>query len=88
MFLTVAIMNAAVALFIYKLVPEFLMRFMVWMLIPLFKLDKKGLQNIPDEGACVVVCNHVSFVDALVIGGAIHRPVRFVMDHRIFRCRS
>ena len=86
LFLTVAIMNAAVALFIYKLVPEFLMRFMVWMLIHTFyKLDKKGLQNIPDEGACVVVCNHVSFVDALVIGGAIHRPVRFVMDHRIFK---
>ncbi|MBL8514229.1 MAG: MFS transporter [Betaproteobacteria bacterium] len=86
LFLTVAIMNAAVALFIYKLVPEFLMRFMVWMLIHTFyKLDKKGLENIPDEGACVVVCNHVSFVDALVIGGAIQRPVRFVMDHRIFK---
>ena len=86
LFLTVAIMNAAVALFIYKLVPEFLMRFMVWMLIHTFyKLEKKGLQNIPDEGACVVVCNHVSFVDALVIGGAIQRPVRFVMDHRIFK---
>jgi 1-acyl-sn-glycerol-3-phosphate acyltransferase len=86
LFLTVAIMNAAVALFIYKLVPEFLMRFMVWMLIHTFyKLDKKGLQNIPDEGPCVVVCNHVSFVDALVIGGAIQRPVRFVMDHRIFK---
>ncbi|MBL8519659.1 MAG: MFS transporter [Betaproteobacteria bacterium] len=86
LFLTVAIMNAAVALFIYKLVPEFLMRFMVWMLIHTFyKLDKKGLANIPDEGACVVVCNHVSFVDALVIGGAVSRPVRFVMDHRIFK---
>ena len=86
LFLTVAIMNAAVALFIYKLVPEFLMRFMVWMLIHTFyKLEKKGLQNIPDEGACVVVCNHVSFVDALVIGGAVTRPVRFVMDHRIFK---
>ncbi len=86
LFLTVAIMNAAVALFIYKLVPEFLMRFIIWMLIHTFyKVDKKGLENIPDEGACVLVCNHVSFVDALVIGGVIQRPVRFVMDHRIFR---
>ena len=86
LFLTVAIMNAAVALFIYKLVPEFLMRFIIWMLIHTFyKVDKSGLENIPDEGACVLVCNHVSFVDALVIGGAIQRPVRFVMDHRIFK---
>ncbi len=86
LFLTVAIMNAAVALFIYKLVPEFLMRFIIWMLIHTFyKVDKRGLENIPDEGACVLVCNHVSFVDALVIGGTIQRPVRFVMDHRIFK---
>ncbi|MBL0124028.1 MAG: MFS transporter [Betaproteobacteria bacterium] len=86
LFLTVAIMNAAVAFFIYKLVPEFLMRFIIWMLIHTFyKVEKKGLENIPDEGPCVLVCNHVSFVDALVIGGSIQRPVRFVMDHRIFK---
>ncbi len=86
LFLTVAIMNAAVAFFIFKLVPEFLMRFLIWMLIHTFyKLDKKGLENIPEGGPCVLVCNHVSFVDALVIGGAIQRPVRFVMDHRIFK---
>ncbi len=86
LFLTVAIMNAAVALFIYKLVPEFLMRFLIWILIHTFyRVEKKGLENIPDEGAYVLVCNHVSFVDALVIGGCISRPVRFVMDHRIFK---
>lgn len=86
LFLTVAIMNAAVAFFIFKLVPEFLMRFLIWMLIHTFyRVDKEGLNNIPDEGACVLVCNHVSFVDALVIGGCIQRPVRFVMDHRIFK---
>jgi len=85
LFLTVAIMNAAVALFIYKLVPEFLMRFIIWMLIHTFyKVEKRGLENIPDEGPCVLVCNHVSFVDALVIAGSIQRPIRFVMDHRIF----
>jgi hypothetical protein len=33
----------------------------------------------------VLVCNHVSFVDALVIMAASPRPIRFVMDHRIFR---
>jgi 1-acyl-sn-glycerol-3-phosphate acyltransferase len=86
LYLVVAIMNAAVALYIFLLIPEFLMRFLIWMLIHTFyRVDKKGLENIPDEGACVLVCNHVSFVDALVIGGCIQRPVRFVMDHRIFK---
>ena len=86
LYLVVGIMNAAVAMFIFKLVPEFLMRFIIWMLIHTFyRVDKAGLENIPDQGPCVLVCNHVSFVDALVIGGCIQRPVRFVMDHRIFR---
>ena len=86
LYLVVGIMNAAVAMFIFKLVPEFLMRFIIWMLIHTFyRVDKTGLENIPDQGPCVLVCNHVSFVDALVIGGCIQRPVRFVMDHRIFR---
>ena len=86
LYLVVGIMNAAVAIFIYKMVPEFLMRFLIWMLIHTFyRVDKNGLENIPDEGPCVLVCNHVSFVDALVIGGSIQRPVRFVMDHRIFK---
>lgn len=86
LFLTVALMNVAVAWFIFQLVPEFLMRFLIWMLIhTMYRVEKKGLQHIPDEGAAVLVCNHVSFVDALVIGGCIQRPVRFVMDFRIFR---
>ncbi len=85
LYLVVGIMNAAVAMFIFKLVPEFLMRFIIWMLIHTFyRVDKEGLENIPAEGPCVLVCNHVSFVDALVIAGCIQRPVRFVMDHRIF----
>ena len=84
--LVTALMNAAVALYIYLLVPEFLMRFMVWILIhSVYRLRKTGLERIPDEGPAVVVCNHVSYVDALVISAACHRPIRWVMDHRIFR---
>ena len=80
------LMNAVVALFIYGLVPEFLMRFLAWMLIHTFyRVDKEGLDHIPEAGPCVVVCNHVSYVDAVVIAGCVRRPIRFVMDHRIFR---
>jgi len=84
--LATALLNALVAAYIYTLVPEFLMRFIVWMLIhSVYRLDKEGLDNIPDDGAAVLVCNHVSFVDALIIAAACRRPVRFVMDHNIFR---
>jgi 1-acyl-sn-glycerol-3-phosphate acyltransferase len=86
LFLVVALMNAAVALFIFSLVPEFLMRFLAWMLVHSFyRVRVDGLENIPDEGPCVVVCNHVSYVDAVVIAACVRRPIRFVMDHRIFR---
>jgi 1-acyl-sn-glycerol-3-phosphate acyltransferase len=86
LFLVTAVLNAAVAIYIYSLVPEFLMRFLAWLLIhSVYRLDKKGLENIPSEGPCVVVCNHVSFADPVVILGACPRPIRFVMDHRIFK---
>ncbi|HEX7558355.1 MAG TPA: MFS transporter [Usitatibacter sp.] len=86
LFLVVGLMNAAVAAYIYFLVPEFLMRFICWLLVHTFyRLHKSGLENIPEKGPAVLVCNHVSFVDPLVLLAASPRPIRFVMDHRIFR---
>ena len=85
LFLVVAVLNAAVGIYIYTLVPEFLMRFLVWMLIhSVYHVKKQGLENIPEEGAAVLVCNHVSYVDALIIAGCIRRPVRFVMHNKIY----
>jgi 1-acyl-sn-glycerol-3-phosphate acyltransferase len=85
LFLATGLMNAVVALYIYSLVPEFLMRFMAWLLIhSIYRVHKEGLDRVPAEGACVVVCNHVSYVDAVVISACVRRPIRFVMDHRIF----
>ena len=86
LFAVTALMNAAVAIYIFLLVPEFLMRFMVWMLIhSVYRLEKAGLERIPEEGPAIVVCNHVSFVDALVITAACRRPIRWVMYYKIFR---
>ena len=86
LFLVTAILNACVAIYIYTLVPEFLMRFLCWLLIhSVYRLRKVGLANIPDEGPALITCNHVSFVDALVIAAACPRPIRFVMDHKIFK---
>ncbi len=81
----VAVLNAIVALYIYTLVPEFFMRFIVWMLIhSVYHVRKQGLDNIPEKGAAVMVCNHVSYVDALIIAGCIRRPMRFVMHYKIY----
>jgi 1-acyl-sn-glycerol-3-phosphate acyltransferase len=86
LFILAAALNAAVAIYIYSLVPEFLMRFLVWVLVnTLYRIRARGLENIPERGPALIVCNHVSFVDALVIGGSVRRPVRFVMDHNIFK---
>jgi hypothetical protein len=86
LFLLVAIFNAVVAIYIYSLVPEFFMRFLVWLLIhSVYHVKTKQLDKVPDEGAAVLVCNHVSYVDALIIAGCIRRPVRFVMYYRIYQ---
>jgi 1-acyl-sn-glycerol-3-phosphate acyltransferase len=84
--LAAAILNAGVAIYIYSLVPEFLMRFLSWVLVNLlYRIRERGLQQIPQTGAALIVCNHVSFMDALILAGSVRRPVRFVMDHSIFR---
>ena len=83
--LVTAVLNALVAIYIYTLVPEFLMRFLSWILVnTLYRIKVEGLERIPDEGAALLVCNHVSFMDALIIGGCVRRPVRFVMYYKIF----
>jgi 1-acyl-sn-glycerol-3-phosphate acyltransferase len=85
LFILAAVLNAAVAIYIYSLVPEFLMRFLIWVLVSImYRVKVRGLENIPERGPVLIVCNHVSFMDPLVIGGIVRRPVRFVMDHNIF----
>ncbi len=84
-YLVIALMNIAVAAFIYAQVPEFAARFLVWLLThTLYRVRHEGLENIPEKGAAVIVCNHVSYVDALLIGGAVRRPIRFIMYKPIF----
>ena len=86
MFLCIAIANALVAAYIFRLVPEFLMRFLIWMLMhSAYKVNHIGLANIPEKGAAILACNHVSFVDALLVGGSCRRPVRFVMYYKIYQ---
>lgn len=85
LFLILALLNVGVAIYIYSLLPEFLMRFLAWILMSLlYRIRVSGEENIPANGPAVLVCNHVSFVDALVLGASVRRPTRFVMYYKIF----
>lgn len=85
LFLVISLMNIAVNAYIFKIVPEFTMRFMIWLLgHSMYRVEHRNLELIPDDGAALLVCNHVSFVDALLIGGAVRRPIRFVMYYKIY----
>tara|TARA_R110000782_G_scaffold15080_5_gene44339 strand:- start:97 stop:1980 length:1884 start_codon:yes stop_codon:yes gene_type:complete len=86
LFVIVAVLNALVAIYIYSLLPEFLMRFLAWLIINfVYRLRPSGLENIPKNGPAVVVCNHVSFMDPIILGGSVPRPMRFVMYYKIFQ---
>jgi 1-acyl-sn-glycerol-3-phosphate acyltransferase len=86
LFIFIAIMNAVVAVYIYSLLPEFLMRFVAWLIINVvYRIRPVGLENIPRKGPAVVVCNHVSFIDPIILGGSVARPMRFVMYFKIFK---
>ena len=85
-FLFVGLANAVVAFYIFMLVPEYLLRFVAWVASRfIYRFKVVGDEHIPVQGAAVLVCNHVSFVDAVLLMAASPRPIRFVMDHRIFR---
>lgn len=81
-----ALLNAIVAGYIFWLVPEYLLRFIAWVLTHfIYRFSVRGEQHIPTTGAAVLVCNHVSYVDAVLLMAASPRPIRFMMDHRIFK---
>lgn len=84
-FLLLALVNALVVIYVYKQVPEFVLRFVVYLLShTMYRVKATGLAHIPDDGPAVLVANHVSYVDALLIAGAVRRPVRFVMFKGIY----
>ena len=85
-FLFTGLANAVVAFYIFLVVPEYLLRFVAWMSSRfIYRFKVQGDQHIPSTGAAVLVCNHVSFIDAVLLMAASPRPMLFLMDHRIFR---
>jgi 1-acyl-sn-glycerol-3-phosphate acyltransferase len=84
-FLATGIANALVAFYIFLVVPEYLLRFVAFIASRcIYRFKVRGDENIPAEGAAILVCNHVSFIDAVLLMAASPRPIRFIMDHKIF----
>ena len=81
-----ALANAVVAGYVFLVVPEYLLRFVAWVLSHfVYRFRVRGDEHLPTQGAAILVCNHVSFVDAVLLMAASPRPIRFLMDHRIFQ---
>ncbi len=84
--LVTGLLNAVVGAYIFLLVPEYLLRFLAFVLSRMvYRFKVSGEENIPVQGAAILVCNHVSFVDAILLMAASPRPIVFMMDHRIFQ---
>ncbi|CAE6944097.1 COG0477 Permeases of the major facilitator superfamily [Vibrio sp. B1FIG11] len=84
LFAILAVGNFVVAIYVYRQVPEFTQRFISYLLSHcLYRVSVTGRQHIPEQGAALIVANHVSYADALILMGTSTRPVRFVMDKSI-----
>ena len=85
-FLFTGLANAVVAFYIFMLVPEYLLRFIAFMVSRcVYRFKVTGDHNLPIQGAAILTCNHVSFIDPVLLMAASTRPIYFVMDHRIFK---
>ncbi len=73
-------------IYLMLLVPEFFMRFIAWIYMRvMYRAEVHGVEaNVPDEGAALLVCNHVSYMDPIILSSTIPRPIRFVMYYKIF----
>ena len=85
-FLLLSVLNLAVLVYLMLLVPEFFLRFLAWIYIRImYRVEVHGIEkHVPDEGPALLVCNHVSYMDALLLSSAVPRPIRFVMYYKIF----
>ena len=85
-FLTVGLLNAVVAGYVFLVVPEYLLRFVAFIVSRIvYRFRIEGDMHIPTRGPALLVCNHVSYMDVVLLMAASPRPIRFIMDYRIFK---
>ncbi len=84
-FLFIAILNTLVAIYISSLLPKVVVRSIIqWLLHTFYRLDIKGQENLYRcQGKSIIIANHLSYLDALIIGTAISEKVSFAINSRI-----
>lgn len=88
LFLVLGLMTLGLTLLSLKLLPDFLLRFVVLMLMRcVYRIRVDGAENVPDEGPALLIPNHVSWVDALLLLATQQRRIRFIMHRDIFNRR-
>jgi len=79
-FIWTAFMSLAATAYVLYLLPDSLLRLLLWMLThTLYRLDVAGRERVPARGGALIVPNHVSMADAVLLLAALDRPVRFLM---------
>ncbi|MCX5786224.1 MAG: AMP-binding protein [Elusimicrobia bacterium] len=85
-FLVMGFVTLAPAAASLKLMPDFLLRFIALVLTRgLYKIRVSGLENIPLEGPALLVCNHISYMDPLLLIATQRRRLRFIMTREIYQ---
>jgi len=80
-----ALMTLAATVYVVWLLPDCLLRFMLWLLTQtVYRIRVDGRANIPSKGGALFVCNHLSLVDALLLLASTDRHVRFIMYKGIY----
>lgn len=78
--LLAGILCFGVTAYLLLLLPDFLIRFVLWMLThSIYRIRIINPQHVPLNGPALLVCNHVSFVDGLLVGSCVQRFIRFMV---------
>ncbi|MBW8034960.1 MAG: MFS transporter [Planctomycetes bacterium] len=85
LFIILSVMTLVLTVITVVLLPDFLVRFLVLLLTRIcYKIKIKGLENVPEDGGVLLVSNHVSWADAVILSATQQRRIRFVMDKAIY----
>ncbi|MGA2916089.1 MAG: MFS transporter [Sedimentisphaerales bacterium] len=88
MFMILGIITLVPTIITIILLPDFLVRFLFVLLTRLcYRIKVSGIENIPTDKGALLVSNHVSWVDALLIGATQQRRIRFIMEKRFYNKR-
>lgn len=84
-FMVLSVMTLVLTVITVVLLPDFLVRFLVLLLTRIcYRIKIEGLENVPEEGGVLLISNHVSWADAVILSATQQRRIRFVMSKEIY----